>query len=861
MRGNDTDESDLDLLVDPASRTTLMTRIRDAVIRSIEVVGEAANEARMADILRSLLLSCCVLLTRISPAAASVSGPRAADWPAVGGDLANSRYSTLSQIDISNVKTLGGVWEKDLDAPSRTPPVVVAGVMYINDASAIYALDAKSGQAIWHYKPEGSTPARGGVAIGEGRVFCGLSDTRIIALDSKTGKLVWTGYIGNAPPGSDPSPKVKFKAPVPAFSGKIGIIVSAPTYVKGRVISGLSGGDGGTRGKVVALDAKTGKLVWTFYTIPSKADPGSETWPQDGNALQQGGAAVWIHGPADPELGLIYYGTGNAVPPLGGEIRPGDNLYTASIVALNIATGKLAWHYQLTHHDVWDMDIATPLVLYTARVDGHPRKALAAARTDGYLFLLDRKTGKPIHPVEERSVKQDVRVRTAATQPFPVGADRIGPACADPQIAPKGFALGCWFDPLYTDSSNVIVPLSNLRQAPMSYDPGTGYFYAMAQVNSIWARRTADPFSLILALPPGSAQYGLYAAIDSRTEKIVWQKKSPWGLSGGSGALTTKGGLLFHMEGDGSVQADNARTGETLWKFQTGSIALMGAAGQAGGVPLATYAVDGVQYVALVSYRALWTFSLGGSLPPREPSPPPPQVAGFSGLIAQLPSDGSGEIVLGPVQRPGSSWGQAPSNDDEFAPVRVQVRAGVGFKWTNRGSSAHTISADDGSWTVGPITTGQSAVLTISKPGSYSYSSAEAPWIKGQIIVRSTAKAQSSDSTNEGVFLSAQAAQGQQEFETNCASCHGADLGGREHAPALAGDSFLQQWHGHSVGDLFERISLTMPQQTPHSLSDHTYVDIVSFILQANGFPYGSVELKSDPGALSKVTIQKPGGE
>jgi quinohemoprotein ethanol dehydrogenase len=826
---------------------------------------------------RSLLLACCTFLAGTSLAsavgsssgsmpaatpAASVSGPRAADWPAVGGDLANSRYSMLSQIDISNVKTLGGVWERDLDAPSRTPPVVVAGVMYINDASAIYALDAKSGRTIWRYRPEGSTPAHGGVAIGEGRVFCGLSDTRIIALDSKTGKLVWTGYIGNAARGSDSGPNVKFMVPIPAFSQRIGIIVNAPTYVKGMVISGLSGGDGGTRGKVAALDAKTGKLVWSFYTIPSPLDPGSETWPKDGSALQQGGGAVWIHGPADPELGLIYYGTGNAVPQLGGEVRPGDNLYTASVVALNIATGKLAWHYQLTHHDLWEMDVATPLVLYKAQVDGHSRKALAAARTDGYLFLLDRETGQPIHPVEERSVKQDVRVKTAATQPFPVGADRIGPACVDPQTAPKGFERGCWFDPLYSDSPNVLEPVINLRQAPMSYDPVTGYFYVMAQVAPFWARRTTDPFSLAVSRPPGSSQYGLYAAIDSRTETIIWQKTTPWGLAGGSGALTTKGGLLFHMEGDGSVQADDARTGESLWKFQTGSIALSGGAGQAGGVPLATYAVDGVQYFAMISYRALWVFSLGGSLPPREPPPAPPQAVGFSGLIAQLPNDGSGEIVIGPAERSASGWGQSASNEDEFAPARAQVRANVGLKWTNRGFKSHTISADDGSWTVGPVASGQSAVLTVAKPGSYSFSSAETPWIKGQLIVRSTAKGQAGGSTNDGVFTSAQATRGQQEFEKNCTTCHGADLAGREHAPALAGDSFLQQWQAHSVGELFERISLTMPQLTPHSLSDHAYIDTVSFILQANGFPYGPSELKPDRGELNTITIaQRPGGD
>src|SRR5262249_28599533 len=152
--------------------------------------------------------------------------------------LGNTRYSELTQINASNVRELRGAWKKDLSAPSRTPPVVVDGVMYVSDASAIYALNARSGQTIWEYKPTGSTPARGGVAIGEGRVFCGLSDAHVIALDAQTGRLVWTGYIGNAPSGSDAGSEVQFHGPIPAFRPKIGIITNAPTFVAGRVISG-----------------------------------------------------------------------------------------------------------------------------------------------------------------------------------------------------------------------------------------------------------------------------------------------------------------------------------------------------------------------------------------------------------------------------------------------------------------------------------------------------------------------------------------------------------------------------------------------------------------------------------------------
>jgi PQQ-dependent dehydrogenase (methanol/ethanol family) len=610
--------------------------------------------------------------------------------------------------------------------------------MYINDASTIYALDAKTGQTIWLYKPQASSPARGGVALGNGLVFCGLSDAHIVALNMKSGKLVWTGYIGNAPEGSGGA-ETHFPGPIPGFNPKVGIIIDAPTFVNGAVISGLSGGDAGARGKVAALDARTGKLMWTFFTIPDAGAPGSETWPNTGDALQRGGGSVWTQGPADSDLGLVYYGTGNTVPQLGGETRPGDNLYTASVVALNVKSGKLAWHYQLTHHDLWEMDVSTPLILYTAQVNGRARRALAAARTDGYLFLLDRRTGEPISPVEERPVKQDVRLRTAATQPFPVGTDRVGPDCVDPETAPRGFQLSCWFDPIYFDQPNVLFHLANVRQAPMSYDADTKYFYVMAQVTSFWARRTEDPYSLNLSRPPGSSEYGLYVAVDSRTRKIVWQKRSPWGLSGGSGALSTAGGLLFHMEGDGNLQANDVKNGETLWKFQTGSISVAGGLNVTGGVPAATYEVDGVQYVAAISNRALWAFKLGGAVPQRAAPAPAPTSTGFNGLVRQLPQDGTGEIVIGsftPATRAGDNWGQSASNDDLFAPTRAQVKANVEFKWTNRGSKPHTIAADDQSWSTAPINPGQSVTFTVSKPGVYAFSSAESPWVKGQLIVR-----------------------------------------------------------------------------------------------------------------------------
>jgi quinohemoprotein ethanol dehydrogenase len=662
----------------------------------------------------------------------------ASDWATVGGDLANTRFSTLSQINVSNVSKLGGAWVKNLGSPSRTPPVVVSGVMYINDSSSIYALNAQTGATIWEYKLEGTTPARGGVALGGGLIYCGLSDAHIIALEPKSGKLVWTGFIGNSTEQGDPGSQMNFPGPIPSFNPKVGLIVSAPTYVNGMIISGLSGGDGGVRSKVAALDAKTGRLAWTFWVIPSPRTPGAETWPKDGDALRRGGGAVWTQGAADAKLGLVYYGTGNPVPQLGGETRPGDNLYTASVIALNVRTGRLQWHYQLTHHDLWEMDVSTPLILYTAQVDGQPRDALAAARTDGYLFLLDRKTGRPIHSVEERHVPQDARLKTAATQPFPVGAERIGPTCVDEETAPRGFELGCWFDTVYSEKPNILLPVVNMRQAPMSYDPETGYFYAMAQATPVWfARTTEDPFTNIQMRPPESSEYGIYAAIDSRTEKIVWQKKSPWGLSGGSGALTTSGGLLFHMEGDGTIQADDARTGSTLWKFQTGSIPVFGPQALMGGVPAAAYEVAGVQYIAIVSNRALWSFSLGGSISPFPAPPSPPRTVGFNGLLRRLPDDGSGEIDIGTGNSSSfQSVRSAFAEEAGFTPDRAIAQAGIGIKWTNKGRKTHTIVAADRSWTTGPILPGQSVSISIEKRGTYVFWSEEAPWSKGQLTIR-----------------------------------------------------------------------------------------------------------------------------
>jgi len=634
-------------------------------------------------------------------------------WPTVGGDWGNSRYSTLAQINTSNVKNLGSAWLREFEDPTRATPVVKDGLMFVPNASHVYALNPKNGEIIWSYQPESTAPARSGVAVGEGLVFSGLMDARLIALDEHTGKLVWSQIIGDEP-----------RRPGQQISGAL-------VYAQGLVLSGLANGDSGVRGRVVALDAKTGHDAWRFYSIPGPEDPGAETWPQGSDIWKKGGGGVWMHGAVDPDLGLAYFGVGNAVPQWGGELRPGDNLFNVTVIALELKSGKLRWYRQLVHHDIWDMDLATPMVLYDAMINGRPQKALAAMRTDGYLFLLDRETGKPVFPIEERPVKQDARLKTSPTQPFPVGADRIGPDCMDPRLLPSGFQPGCWFDPWYYDRPNLISPGITTRAAPMSYSPQTGYFYAMGSVSPWWFRRVENPYYYYWSRIPTAKEYGIFAAIDSRTNKIAWQQRSSWGLSSGSGAMTTAGGLLFHMEGDGDFQAHDAKTGKLLWQFQTGNVAAAGSA-LAGGSPSVSYELDGEQYIAVPMGRGLWAFRLSGSMTPRPAALPPPSEWPFSGLVEELSNDGTAEIALAVTLE-----FRAEHAQDEYAikPARARVKMGTTVKWLNHGIVTHTVAARDGSWSTGPIRPGQTGSVTFDKPGTYVYICKDHPWSLTQLIV------------------------------------------------------------------------------------------------------------------------------
>jgi quinohemoprotein ethanol dehydrogenase len=683
-------------------------------------------------ILGSLL---AITVTR-TVAAASVSGESndyqsfpGKDWPLHDGHWGNSRYSSLKEINTRDIKAVGGAWRVELQGGiTRSSPIVQNGRMFIAaggsllaanvkfmaiegaGSGGLYALNPKTGEVVWRYVPEGAgvSNLNKGPAAGDGKVFLGLADAHVVAVDQKTGKVVW-----NTLAGADPLPSGEF-------------IGAAPVYAAGLVLVGIGSGDAGISGRVVALDAKSGAKRWEFRSIPGPGEAGHESWPSDNESWKQGGGGIWANVAVDPNLGLIYFGTGNAFPMLGGEVRAGDNLYTASLMAIDLRTGKYRWHYQFTHHDTWESDLGAPTVLYNATVNGKTVPAIAAMRTDGNLLMFNRATGAPLQEMEERPVRQVDRMHSAKTQPFPKGADQVGFACAQQSLTPSGFKLGCFFDAVdYTDP-NMMLPTSATRSAPMSYDPDTRQFYITGAVGAGWTRRASNPyfFSGGITPVPGVTSYGVLVAFDASSHKITWQKKMPSAaINNGSGAMTTAGGLLFHGEPDGNLQAYDAKNGDLLWQFQTGEPI---------GGPVSTYEIGGKQYVAVVAGSHVWAFAIGGKLEQGPARQVVAQGSGFSGRIVPTSKIQMGEeqdSVIGP------SIKEKFKDDYALVPRRAKIKVGAVVTWTNTSSLTRDATAQDGSWTTGPIQPGKSGSVTFDKPGTYIYISKAHPWVYGELTV------------------------------------------------------------------------------------------------------------------------------
>ena len=680
-----------------------------------------------------VLIALGVLLSEAAPVSAAdpeidrlLQSPVGKDWVTNGGNLTNERYSTLKQIDTTNVKQLKGAWMTRLKGSglggkysAEATPLVKDGTMYmVTGNDDVFALNAKTGEILWeHGSGIGQTIStvccgwlNRGLAMGEGMLFLGQLDANVVALDIKTGKEVW-------------------RTPIEDWHNGYGI-TSAPLYFDGIVYSGNTGGEFGVRSRLTALDAKTGKILWRWYTLPGPGEVGGDTWPAGTVDYKRGGASIWNTPALDPQLGLIYFATGNCGPDYDGSMREGDNLFCASIVALKAKTGEHVWHFQEVHHDIWDYDAASPVVLFDTAIDGQPRKSIAEAGRTGWVYILDRSNGKPLVGIEERAVPQEPRQKTAKTQPYPVG-DATVPLCAQPM---EGYErAGCIFEAFW-DEPVLIQPSGQggTNWSPMPYDPDTGYLYVPGTIRTSVFSRVPSQYSTGLrytngtqAPPIGSSLSGTFTAIDSTTNKIAWQHKMPYRMGGGGGSTVTAGGLLLRGEPDGNFVAVNAKTGEVLWKFQTG----FGA-----DAPPTVYEVDGDEYIALTTGGnsvqgsangdAVWAFSLKGQLNPLWPPPPPATVAGPGGAIAE----GVDKVKIA-------------DNNVEYAywPARTRVKAGTTLTFTNVGDLPHTATAFDkgkiGDWDTGALAKGESKAITFKEPGTYFYICTPHPWMYGQVIV------------------------------------------------------------------------------------------------------------------------------
>ena len=511
--------------------------------------------------------------TPATPAEIEVVGhPKEGDWPAYNGTLDGNRNSSLSEVNLSNVAKLQLQWTFPIPFNGlETTPVVVDGVMYATGNNQVYALSGKTGREIWRYerpKTTGSTIAgdaaigvNRGVAVLGDRIFYLTDDAHLIALHRLTGALLWDI---DTPEGAQG-----------LYGG-----TSAPLVVGDLVITGVSGGDNGIRGYVAAYKAATGELAWKLFTIPGPEDtgPAADTWK--GSALALGGGATWLTGSADTEANVLYWAVGNPHPDTDGDERIGSNLYTNSDLAIDVKTGKMLWYYQFTPHDLHDWDANEPIVLVDAKWNGQDRKLLLHANRNGFLYVLDRTTGKPelaAKMVNKLTWASGVSAETWMPQLLPANETTVQGTVTCPAV--RGATN--WYSTAYNSATRLYYV--------MTVEDCTVYVKA----EDAGYRRYNNP-----ADPPQK----ILRAFDIETGKVVWQIILPGPLqSNYSGVLSTLGGLLFFGESSGGFAAVDAGTGKYLWHFETNHAIRAS--------PM-TYAIGGRQYIAIASGANILSFAL-----------------------------------------------------------------------------------------------------------------------------------------------------------------------------------------------------------------------------------------------------------
>jgi len=565
--------------------------------------------------MKSLLTRCAVVFGAISFTALLVAQSQAkpvtaedlvkaqenaGEWLMYGRDYRNWRYSPLSEITPQNVDKLKPAWAMSTGGQFgglEATPLFHDGVLYFTaDYGRVFAVDAKTGNIIWRYEPEYDQgfnavlccgPIHRGLAIVDDLVISARLDARLMAFNRTDGKVVWDTKIDDWKNGVTTN--------------------SAPLVVKDHVIIGVSGGEYGVRGYLNSYNAKTGKLEWQTYTVPAPGEPGSETWPKN-DIWKNGGGPTWLTGSYEPETNTLYWGTGNPAP-WTTDTRPGDNLWTNSMLALDPDSGKMKWGFQYTPNDGWDYDgMSTPILIDTT-IDGKPRKAAVVSNRNGYFYAIDRSNGECIYTfpmVEGINWAKGLDPKTCKPIVNEEMKPKTGGAAVEPII--PGLEGGTnWFPPAYDPESGLFfvsvnqwgMGLTAWEKGRLQYKPGDMYMGVDYQMYRM------------------GETIGHLRAVDVANKKIAWDVPSALPLF--AGITVTKGGLVFTGDQRGRFLAYDAKTGKELWSFQTGSAI--------NASPI-TYELDGKQYVAILSglggdpsfyYSApkggmLWVFAIDGKV-------------------------------------------------------------------------------------------------------------------------------------------------------------------------------------------------------------------------------------------------------
>lgn len=502
-----------------------------------------------------------------------LSKPVSKNWPSYNGDYTGRRFSSMENINTRNVASLRARWS--FHAPNsdslEVTPVVVDGLMFVTSANDAWALDAQTGRTIWHHGREitegliddASQHHNRGVGVWGSSIYMETDNAHLLCLDARSGHLRWDVAYTDGNPNYGAT--------------------SAPLVVNGKVLVGTSGGDDGVRGFISAYDAETGKLVWKFWTIPAPGERGSESWP--GDSYLHAGGTTWMPGTFDPESNTIFWGTSNPSPDFDGEVRPGDDLYTDCVLALDADTGKLKWFFQFTPHDLFDYDAAETPVLVDAIWKGQPRKLLIEANRNGFLYVLDRTDGKFLSAarfVEKLNWASGIDEHG---RPIRTGAQ---PTANGTRVCPGFSGATNWYSP--------------------SFNPVTNRFYFLASENCDIYLFSAEKFtpgqtyySTGARRSPGDHAKKILLAFDLGADKPAWSYPQVGNGQSSGGTMTTAGGLVFFGDDSQSFEAVDAQTGAPLWHFNTGQ--------DIHASPM-SYAVNGSQYVAIAAGSNVFSFAL-----------------------------------------------------------------------------------------------------------------------------------------------------------------------------------------------------------------------------------------------------------